>query len=75
MSHCYGIHVLIRLLQFTIHCPLSIEYKPQDKLILKQFGTEVHTYILPQDRSFRGTLYFFGHIDSVPWGLAVQCLM
>ena len=29
------------------------------------------TYIVPQDRSFRGTLYFFGQVDSVPRGLAV----
>ena len=32
------------------------------------------TYIVPQDRSFRGTLYFFGQVDSVPWGLAVPQL-
>ena len=32
------------------------------------------TYIVPQDRSFRGTLYFFGQVDSVPWGLAVYTL-
>ena len=32
------------------------------------------TYILPQDRSFRGTLYFFGQVDSVPRGLAVVSL-
>ena len=30
------------------------------------------TYIVPQDRSFRGTLYFFGQVDSVPRGLAVR---
>ena len=30
------------------------------------------TYIVPQDRSFRGTLYFFGQVDSVPRGLAVH---
>ena len=29
------------------------------------------TYIVPQDRSFQGTLYFFGQVDSVPRGLAV----
>ncbi len=29
------------------------------------------TYIVPQDRSFRGTLYYFGQVDSVPRGLAV----
>ena len=29
------------------------------------------TYIVPQDRSFQGTLHFFGQVDSVPWGLAV----
>ena len=28
-------------------------------------------YIVPQDRSFRDTLYFFGQGDSVPRGLAV----
>ena len=30
------------------------------------------TYFVPQDRSFRGTLYFFGQVDSVPRGLAVS---
>ena len=30
------------------------------------------TYIVPQDRSFQGTLYFFGQVDSVPRGLAVM---
>ena len=29
------------------------------------------TYIVPQGRSFRGTLYFFGQVDSIPRGLAV----
>ena len=30
------------------------------------------TYIVPQDRSFQGTLCFFGQVDSVPWGFAVM---
>ena len=29
-------------------------------------------YIVPQNRSFPGTLYFFGQVDSVPRGLAVH---
>ena len=44
-----------------MHCPHSIEHKPQDTLILKQFGTEVHT-LYPKIDLFELHCIFFAKL-------------